>query len=236
MKNLQIKKILLSLLLALACNLVFSSKTNQNNSWFSARMSLEITGGTEGKVSAFVVNKRDSIIYVHLSKFGIELSRAILTPEKLTFVNRFDKTYYKGDYSIIRTLYGLSLNYEMIQAIILGETITDSNVATSNINDTLIKFNSNDNSKGLISQEITYNETKNRILKNSITDFSTLQSADIMYNSYINISNYFFPNNYTVELPDLKINIESENIKVDVPGPTSLTIPEKYKPINKNGR
>jgi hypothetical protein len=215
---------------------------NQSNTWYSSRISIEISSATTDEISAFLVCRRDSIIYLNINKFGIELARAVLRPDSVTMVNRFEKTFYKGDYSIVKQLYGFSLNYNVIQSIILCEDFSSysSGLKLVTSNDSLITVNYpkrvNSSKNSFIQQEISYNKSLNKIVTSTIKDLQTMRLAKINYTQFEQVETFLFPHIYTITLPDVTIKIETKSSRVNTPGPTSLTIPQKYTPMfPKNG-
>jgi hypothetical protein len=51
--------------------------------------------------------------------------RAKITPEKVSFYNKLDNTYFDGDFSLISDLLGTDVDYEKIQNLLLGEALFD---------------------------------------------------------------------------------------------------------------
>ncbi len=209
----------------------------QQNSWYSSRLSIELSSSGSDEISAFLVNRRDSIIYLNINKFGIELARAIFTPDSILMVNRFEKTYYKGDYSIITRMYGVSLSFDFIQSILVCEDFKDciaTSISTKTVDSTLlisIPRRTNDRLHLAIHQEITVQRANGKIVNNWIKDINTQQVANVSYQEFENIDGYVFPKSYTIELPGTKINIKTKSTKVNIPGPTSLIVPAKYTPM-----
>lgn len=209
----------------------------QQNSWYSSRLSVEISTSGTDEISAFIVNRRDSIIYININKFGIELARAVLTPDSITMVNRFEKTYYKGDYSIITKLYGFSLTFDMIQSILISEDFKDftANSITEKSSDSTqiisIPRRINSHTQSSFHQEITLQKSQNKIINNWIKDIKTQQVANISYLEFENIDSFIFPQLYLIELPGTKIKISTKSTRVNISGPTSLIVPSKYSPM-----
>ena len=73
--------------------------------WLSHRGKADIvdTGGTR-TCNFFFVNRVDSIIYLNVSADGIEVMRAVLTPDSIKYVNKLTYQYYAGTYAPLRLL------------------------------------------------------------------------------------------------------------------------------------
>ena len=64
---------------------------------------------------------KDSIIWISLSPaLGIEAARLVLTQDSIKFINRLDKTYFIGDFNFVNQIFGTTVDFDMVQAIITG--------------------------------------------------------------------------------------------------------------------
>lgn len=217
-------------------------KNQANYQWFSSRVKALITNDTETQsVIIFVVNKKDSILYFNISKFAIEISRAVLTPDSVKFMNKLDMTYYVGDYSIFPKRFGVSLNFNMIQSIFIASDFnqfdynfnvvdTDSTIIFNHLN----RLNKKDNIK--INQTYTYTKQNSTIFSDSIEDVISQQKAIITYSQYQIIDNIKFPQFWQIEIPGIKMKAQflNESLRFNIDGPTSIRIPDRYKPISFN--
>lgn len=217
-------------------------KNQANYLWFSSRVKALITNDTETQsVIIFVVNKKDSILYFNISKFAIEISRAVLTQDSVKFMNKLDMTYYVGDYSIFPKRFGVSLNFNMIQSIFIASDFnqfdynfnvvdTDSTIIFNHLN----RINKKDNIK--INQTYTYTKQNSTIFSDSIEDVISQQKAIITYSQYQIIDNIKFPQFWQIEIPGIKMKVQflNESLRFNIEGPTSIRIPDRYKPISFN--
>ncbi len=68
--------------------------------------------------------KKDSIIWMSFSPaMGIEVARIALTCDSVKFINRLNKTYFTGEYRVLDSLINSSVNYLILQSMILGNDI-----------------------------------------------------------------------------------------------------------------
>ena len=106
-------------------NSLINNKLTYN--WISYRANATVTTPKEtNSVNVFVVNRRDSIIYINASKFGIEGARLVLTPDSVKFINNLNSTYYAGDYGITEQLVGNRINFYMLQSLLVGEELPEN--------------------------------------------------------------------------------------------------------------
>jgi hypothetical protein len=66
------------------------------------------------------VNVIDSFLYIQLNVGPIEAGRALITPDKILYINKLQKNYYEGDYSFFQKLLDIDIDFYAIQAIFNG--------------------------------------------------------------------------------------------------------------------
>lgn len=71
--------------------------------------------------------KRDSVIWMSLSKLGIEGARALITKDSVKFLKRplGDDTgkFFVGDYAYISKMLNTDLDFEMLQSLLIGNSV-----------------------------------------------------------------------------------------------------------------
>lgn len=89
---------------------------------FSSKYSASFSQGrTSSEFSGQVRMVRDSAIWVSISPaFGIEMIRLLVTADSVKYINRIDKIYYSGDYSILREFLDANIDFDILQALIIG--------------------------------------------------------------------------------------------------------------------
>lgn len=68
--------------------------------------------------------RKDSIIWMSISKIGIEGARVFITKDSVKFVNRMNNTYFKGDFTYISRLLNTPLDFEILQSLLVGNSVT----------------------------------------------------------------------------------------------------------------
>ena len=157
--------------------------------WISYRGKVDVTdtGGTRS-CNFFMVNRIDSILYLNIHAYGVEIMRLVFTPEKVTYVNKLTFQYYEGGYLPMRVLTGIPIDFQMIQAAFNGWD--DQLPQRQGMVFEYTNYDSVDSSASFF-HEMTFKEL-NRVLE---------------------------------------IHATLKNIRFNVPGPTSIRIPEKFKEL-----
>lgn len=222
----------------------------QNNyDWISYQMKVAMTEG-EDKLAfqCFFVNRTDSLMYFNLYKSGIELARIVLTPDSVVFVNKLEKQFYRGGYEFFRHIIGLPLTFPIVQSLLNARDFRGfSEIYHTNADGALTHYIWPQRTRGDISimQDIAV-DTNRTIVQNSITDLKKMVEAVFNYQDYSFEERNFNPDGETAKMDTLaffkrlqismpaggvSIDAEIKNLKVNVPGPTSIKIPDSFTAI-----
>lgn len=207
--------------------------------WISYRGKANYTfKNKEGECSLFFVNKIDSIIYVNINLSGIEVVRMVLLPNELIYVNKLNKTYYKGDYQFFKHISGIPINFSMFQAIMNGKDFPNFNTdftITENEDQIVLLHQNRINSEGNLNliQKIILDQSF-QMVQNSITIKSILRKILINYIDFIPIEGRSCFQTINMESSEFSIFLNLKSIKFNTPGPTSITIPESFSVIEFN--
>lgn len=68
--------------------------------------------------------KRDSVIWMSLSKLGIEGARLLITKDSVKFINSIKSQYFSGDFAYLSKLLNTELDFEIIQSLLIGNSVT----------------------------------------------------------------------------------------------------------------
>ncbi len=214
------------------------SIAENNYQWISYRMKLNVEKeGASNSFQVFFVNRIDSIIYLNFNVSGIEIIRVVMTPEKVTYVNKMENNYFISDYTQFSTILGLNLDFYMVQSIF--------NAADFKYFENNFKVFDNEAERHLVSekrcnilndkclsQEIML-DSGDRIIGNVFSDFNKNTSVRVGYKDYLPVDSSGFFSLLSIEMNHLKMKVTAElkNVKFNVPGPTSIRIPDTFEMI-----
>ncbi|MCW3084978.1 MAG: hypothetical protein JWP12_2344 [Bacteroidetes bacterium] len=94
----------------------------------NAKMNVEAT--IDSADNSFTINlrmKKDSVIWMTISKLGIEGARILITKDSVKFIQRAlgggNGKFFKGDYAYISKLLNTELDFEMLQSLLVGNSV-----------------------------------------------------------------------------------------------------------------
>ncbi|MDP3445632.1 MAG: DUF4292 domain-containing protein, partial [Ignavibacteria bacterium] len=68
--------------------------------------------------------QKDSVIWVSMSPaLGIEVARLMITQDSIKFINRIDKSYFDGDFTLANSYFTTTIDYDILQALITGNDL-----------------------------------------------------------------------------------------------------------------
>lgn len=90
----------------------------------SAKAEIDVVDEKTTSFKVHVRIQKDSAIWVSITPLlGIEMARALITQDSIIFMNRVKSEYFKGDFSYINKTFNVDLDYDMLQALLVGNSI-----------------------------------------------------------------------------------------------------------------
>ena len=102
---------------------LIKENAKQTPNFKTLQAKLKITYIQKGKEQTHSVSfraKKDEILWISAT---FSVIRAKVTPEKVSFYNKLDNTYFEGDYNYLSGLLGTDLDFQKVQNLLLGEAI-----------------------------------------------------------------------------------------------------------------
>jgi hypothetical protein len=193
--------------------------------------------------------KNDSIIWITFSPaLGIAAARVALTNDSIKFINRLNKKYFKGEYSLLDSLLNTTIDYSILQAMLVGNDITqyDIDKYRASIDGGLYRINIQERRK--IKKYLRSNEIDSRVLVQNIwldpdnfriakIELKELEDRDnkrleVVYEDYLQVGDQLFPDRLIITVQSqntLIIDVNFVKVKVDEPLSFPFKIPKKYK-------
>jgi hypothetical protein len=219
--------------------------------WLTTKFSAEITeGGKKNTLKATVKTKNDSVIWVSIApSIGIEVVRAKITKDTISFINRINSTYFVGDYKYLSKNFGIELDYDMIQSVLTGNAFSsyeeeefksfvdkDQYLLSTVRKRKLRRSIQRNDSLDMIAQSIWLEPRIYKIAKFAIYDFGLNRNLEINYDNFTLVGEQLFPYKVSFSLSGdipvpVQLNLQYSKVAHDTPQNLPFTIPEKYEPL-----
>jgi hypothetical protein len=199
-----------------------------------ANAKLNIDGNSNDVTLNIRIN-HDKEIWVSVTAIlGIEVARAVITPDSLLVINKLQGVYIKKPFSYIYKYTNRQINYKMLESIFAGNVIPEilkdnkANFATDtqvsgNLQDLLYKLMLNPDMK--VTQLNLDNQSQGQSLQVNTGAFTVIDNR--MVPSQIDIQS-------TSQNKKIQVNLHYTKVDLDQPLQYPFSIPERYTPADEN--
>lgn len=217
--------------------------------WLSLKASVEsIIDDKKKSFKASIRIRKDSIIWISVSPlFGIELARVLISKDSIKLINRLSTNYFSGNFNYINEMFHTDINFEMLQALLMGNSIGLEDVEKPKSSAgkgyyLLSSFRKRKLKKAIEktgkTDELVYShwlEPENyKITRLSIYNFKTNRSLSATFDEYKEVGKQLFPYKIRLDIntdQQIQFSIDYSKVSFDKPLKLPFRIPEKYEQI-----
>lgn len=212
-----------------------------NNAFDKKTVSAKINAKyNDSKTTVSVVIKfrleKDKTIWLSATKLGIPLAKALITPYRVSYYEKLDRTYFDGDFSLLSKWLGTELDFEKVQNLLLGQAVTNlkkGNYQVS-IQDKTYQLMETSNTD-LVGFLFFINPEIFKVNRQEIKNETKQQLLSISYPTYSKIEGEFFPENIHIRAIDglhfTNIEMEYKSVEFNEDLSFPFEIPNGYKEI-----
>lgn len=162
-----------------------------------ARMVLR-DANKEREVKANIRVRRDSVIWMTFSVIGVQGGKALINKDSITIVSNVDKEYYVFDYAELSKRFNFPINYDVIQASLLGNPIIKP--STEDQVEELSSMYLLKQKAGTVDVVNFVNAASLKIEKIELKESNSNNTLNINYSNFQPVGNKLFPYNGTISL------------------------------------
>ncbi|TPN87920.1 DUF4292 domain-containing protein [Aquimarina algicola] len=195
---------------------------------------------TDGKQSfspiATLRLEKDKTIWISVKMLGITLAKALITPEKVSYYEKINNTFFDGDFRMLSEWLGTELDFEKVQQMLLGQALFDLKqdkykVAINEQNYVLKPKEELELFERLfLIQPETF-----KIASQQLTQTEEQRNLSIDYKGYQKIGNQDFPKQIhikaTQETKETNIVIDYKSVDYNAKVSFPFKIPSGYKQV-----
>ncbi len=220
--------------------------------WIYAKADVQtMIDGEDHNLDVRIRGRKDSAIWISIQAVGlIDIAKLLITRDSVKMVVYVKKQYFKGDFNYINQLLNADLDFDIIQAALIG------NSADFDDDDTKMKpVVDRENGQYLLSTErkrklrripscqdslkrslqtMRLNPENFKIINNDFEDVSTNRSFHAKYEKFSAPDSVFAPHDVNIEIrAEKKIDLKINYVRIEINQPQKLTlnIPKNYEPI-----
>lgn len=197
-----------------------------------AKTDLSVNGDNNDCTLTIRVN-RDKKIWVSVTAIlGVEIARAVITPDSLLLVNKFQGLYLKKPFSYVHKFASRQIDFNTLQSLLVGNAIpkllndsTELQTVAPNINlsgtlDELLY-------KLVIGPDL-------RVTQTSLANQAAQQSLQVTNNVFIQEAGKVVPSQIdissVVKNQKIRVNLRYSKVEFDKPLEYPFSIPSSYSP------
>lgn len=181
--------------------------------------------------------EKDKTIWMSATKLGFPVAKVKITPSRVTYYEKLQRTYFDGDFSLLSKWLGTELDYEKVQNILLGQAVLNLRKGKydSRIDNNLyeIKPKKDNDLFGIL---FFMNPENFKLNKQEIRNQEKEQLLTVSYPNYQVIKGDQFPENIHIRAIDHKklttINMEYRTVEFNEKLTFPFSIPSGYKEIS----
>lgn len=174
-----------------------------------ARAALNIDNNSND-VTMNIRIKKDEAIWVSVTAVaGLEVARALITPDSVKILNRLENVYIKKPFSYIYGFTNEQINFGTLQSILVGNTIKE--------------FVNDSSELAMRSDQVTLSGTlksvaytillngRNKVIHQTLEDDDADQSLMVNYGDFVLVSSQEFP-----QQVDIRSQAVNKSIRIDL--------------------
>jgi hypothetical protein len=212
--------------------LIKSRQVNFNTFSAKANTKLDINGDNNDVTLNIHINKGKMIWVSITALLGIEVARAVITPDSIKVINKLQGVYLKKPFSFIYQFASRQVNYKTIEALLVGnampEVLTERSRITSDLGNVTLAGNLDELIYSLVLG------TNMRVTQFNLTNTDAGQALLVNNSAFIQVSNRLVPSQIDIlsTIQDKKIQANLRYTKVDFDQQLEypFNIPERYTP------
>lgn len=214
-------------------------KNNFAEDFLSAELKIRFEKGkTKQNLVVKMRLQNDSTIWLSGTFFGFPVAKAIITPTRVSYYVKINKTYFDGDFSTLSKLLGTEVNYGMVQNLLLGDAMFD--LKPNNYSSAIDKKAHLLSPKDSIDAArilFWFNPLNYKVERQEIKHVADKKFLSIEYPNYLKVGETSIPEKLEISANNNKeraqISIQYKSVKLEKSLTFPYSIPKGYKRIKK---
>lgn len=180
--------------------------------------------------------EKDKTIWINTTVMGLLVSRAIVTPTSVNYYEKINKTYFKGDFEILKVFLGAEVDFYQLQNLLLGQAVvslekTKHKSSVDGNSHLLVPSKQND----ILSVLYWVNPVHYKIDQQELISAEKDQLLRINYSKYTSVEGVIFPKTIEVRAKErdtiTTIHIEYRSVLFNKELKMPFNIPRSYKRV-----
>ena len=137
--------------------------------------------------------QQDSLIWVSVSKLGIEAARVLITRDSIRILDKINRAYAVADFATLSRQFSFSLSYSLLQALIVGNLPLPDRVAQKSKRNNEANYLLLRQQEGPVLVENYVDETDRKLKKLVMTQQPANNTLRVAYADFTSLNSFLFP-------------------------------------------
>ena len=211
-----------------------AQQINFNTFAGKARTTLNLNGNSNDVTLNIRISK-DKKIWVSITALlGIEVARALITPDSIQVLNRLQGLYIDKPFSYVHTFTNPQVDFTMLQALLVGNAVPSLMNDSTNYQAAGSGIMLSGNLQDIIYKMVL--GTDMRVTQTNLSNQDAGQSLQVNDNTFVLTGNQKVPSQIDIAsvAKDKKVQVNLHYVKIDLNQPQDypFNIPADYSPAN----
>lgn len=173
--------------------------------------------------------RKDKAIWISVTALaGLEVARAMITPDSIRILNRIDGEYTRKPFSYVHQFSNEQLSFGMLQAILAGNAMPDFVDGHSQLMRDPLRLTG---SEETLAYELTFSD-RYKLLQAEFKDAAAAQTLSVSYGDFIVSGGRDFPQSVSIRSDagnkTLAAELRYTKIEVNTPVDMPFNVPGRY--------
>ena len=208
---------------------ISKKQVDYNTAIIKAKADLRIDNN-DNEVGMNIRMEKGKAIWVSVTAIaGLEVARALITPDSIKILNKLESTYIKKSFNYVHRFVNTKVDFAALQSLFIGNAMdgTLATTSTTDVNGGQTKI------KGDLSglAYLLIFNANNNLIQSNLNDRAASQTLSVNYAEHRKVSNEEIPH-----VISIKSNVASKNVAIDLNySSVSLNEPVEF-PFNVSKR
>ena len=152
----------------------------------------------EREVKATIRIRKDSVIWMDISVVGVSGARALINKDSITIRSNVDKEYYVFEFSELAKRFNFDIDYQIVQAALLGNLIQARNEQDKITRDG--SFSVLEQNEGTVVVKNFINQATSKLERVELRETNSNNSLTISYSNFQVVGPKVFPYNSVINI------------------------------------
>ncbi|AOW21189.1 DUF4292 domain-containing protein [Urechidicola croceus] len=183
--------------------------------------------------------EKNKAIWMSGTYLGIPVAKVLITPDRVTYYEKVNKTFFDGDFSLLSEFLGTEVDFQKIQNLLIGETILNLKDQRYDVFvDEKTYLLEPKKQKELFDILFWLDPLNFKVSKQEVRQPIEQKRLTVDYTEYQKISNITFPKKINISAVDKTkrtlLGLEYRTVEFDKVLSFPFSIPSGYKEIRLN--